>query len=244
MIENVQDSRRAIWEEVLEGVVEPAHVPAGDLIFRSGSPPRIALIRAGIVRVYLSGTKGHQLTIRYGRRGDLVGLAPLLGGSRTWSAEAVVDSTVELLTMDHIHAAAGRRPELPWLIAEHVATWLSSGLHALQESCSLPTAARIARHLGEMALPSHDGLAVAHITHQRLADAVGTAREVVSRELSALRANGIIATKPQRVEILDAQRLKQIATGRVPGRERGPHPPHTVATGTEPHADATRPDTD
>ena len=64
LAENVQDSRRAIWEEVLGGVVEPASVPAGDLIFRVGSPPRIALSRAAIVRVFLSGTNGQQLTIR------------------------------------------------------------------------------------------------------------------------------------------------------------------------------------
>lgn len=220
MVENVQDSRRAVWEEVLEGMVEPAYVPAGDLIFRMGSRPRIVLIRAGIVRVFLSGTNGQQLTIRYGRRGDLVGLAPLLGGSCTWTAEAVVDTTVELLTMNHVHAAAGLRPDLPWLIAEHVAAWASNALHTLQESRSLPTAARIALHLGEIALPSHDGIAVAHITQQRLADAAGTAREVVSRELSALRAKGIIATKPQRIEILDGQWLRRIALGRIPARER------------------------
>jgi len=220
LVENVRDSRRDLWEELLEGIVEPAYVPAGDLIFRLGSPPRIALMRAGIVRVFLSGTNGQQLTIRYGRRGDLVGLAPLLGGSCTWSAEAVVDTTVELLTMNHVNAAAGRRPDLPWLIAEHVATWASNALHTIQERWSLPTAARIARHLDEIALPSHDGFAIAHITQQRLAIAAGTAREVVDRELSALRAQGIIATKPKRVEILDEQRLKRIALGKAPGRER------------------------
>ncbi len=218
MVENVQDSRRAIWEEVLEGVVEPAYVPAGDLIFRPGAPARIALIRAGIVRVFLCWTAGQQLTIRYGRRGDLIGLIPILGGSRMWSAEAVVETTVEILTMDHVRAAAARRPDLPWLIAEHVATWASSALHTLQESRTLPAAARIALHLGAIALPTHDGLAVAHITQQRLDDAAGTAREVVNRELSGLRAKGIIATKPQRVEILDEQRLNRIALGRIPGR--------------------------
>ncbi len=220
MVENVQDSRRAIWEEVLEGFVEPAYVPAGDLIFRPGAPPRIALIRAGIVRVFLCGTTGQQLTIRYGRRGDLVGLLPLLGSSSMWSAEAVVDTTVEILTMDHVRAAAGRRPDLPWLIAEHVANWASRALHTLQESSSLPAAARIAIHLRAIALPTHDGLAVAHITQQQLADAAGTAREVVNRELGALRAQGIIATKPQRVEILDEGRLNRIALRRIPGRER------------------------
>jgi hypothetical protein len=55
LVEEVRDSRRATWEEVLEGAVEPAYVPAGDLTFRPGATPRIALIRAGVVRVFLSG---------------------------------------------------------------------------------------------------------------------------------------------------------------------------------------------
>jgi hypothetical protein len=58
---------------------------------------RRASRHAGIVGIYLSGTSGQQLTIRYGRQGDLVRLAPLLSGSRSRSAEAVVDTSVELL---------------------------------------------------------------------------------------------------------------------------------------------------
>jgi hypothetical protein len=47
------------------------------------------------------------------------------------------------------------------------------------------------------------------------------------------------------VEILDGQRLKRIALGRVPGRERCPHPPpHKLAMGAEPRADARRLDKD
>jgi len=64
---------------------------------------------------------------------------------------------------------------------------------------------------GTMRAP--DGHAVAHISQQRLADAVGTAREVVTRELRTLRALGVIDTRPERVIVVDEERLARIAAG-------------------------------
>ncbi|HEY8755686.1 MAG TPA: helix-turn-helix domain-containing protein [Candidatus Dormibacteraeota bacterium] len=55
--------------------------------------------------------------------------------------------------------------------------------------------------------------AVAQISHQRLADAVGTVREVISRQLRTLRAQGVIDTLPGRVVIVNEARLDLIAAG-------------------------------
>ena len=67
------------------------------------------------------------------------------------------------------------------------------------DSLAKPMTARVAYHLSQMTLPAPDGRAVAHISHQRLADAVGTVREVISRELRTLRAQGVIDTGPELV---------------------------------------------
>jgi hypothetical protein len=55
--------------------------------------------------------------------------------------------------------------------------------------------------------------AVAQISHQRLADAVGTVREVSSHQLRTLRAQGVIDTLPGRVVIVNEARLDLIAAG-------------------------------
>jgi CRP/FNR family transcriptional regulator, cyclic AMP receptor protein len=218
-MEGVQNNARALLEELLAGIAELTYVPAGDLVFRAGAEPGVALIRMGIVRVFIRGTSGRQVTLRYARPGDLIGLGALLGGSCAWSAEAVVDSNLEVPTVEQMQALASRHPELPWLIAEEIAATSANAIATLAESWSQPMASRVARHLREMALPTPDGRAVAHISQQQLADAAGTAREVVSRELHALRAQGVIATKSQRVEILDEELLGRIAAGGVPARE-------------------------
>ncbi len=173
------------------------------------------LIRAGVVRVFLRTETGRQLTVRYARPGDLVGVVPLLGGTRTWNAEAIVQTTLEVLTVEQIQAAATRHPELPWLITENVAVWASEMARTVADSISQPMVARVARHLREFASSSPNGRAVAHVSHQRLADAVGTVREVISRQLQALRTDGVIETRPGRVIVVDEERLDRIAATRA-----------------------------
>jgi CRP/FNR family transcriptional regulator len=209
-------TRRTIWEDLLGDTSERAHIAASDLVFPAGEAPRIALIRAGLVRVFIRTESGRQSTIRYARPGDLIGLAAVLGGGPTWNAEAIVDATLDVLTLEQIHAAAARHPELPWLVAEQLATLASNVTQTLADSSSQPMVARVARHLGELALRTSDGRAVAYVSHQRLADAVGTAREVVSRQLGRLRAAGVIDTQPGRVTVLDEERLEAIARSELP----------------------------
>jgi CRP/FNR family cyclic AMP-dependent transcriptional regulator len=211
--QEAQNQSPSIWETVLGDAAPQAYVAAGELVFRAGESPTLALIRAGLVRVFI-GTNRQQ-TIRYAQPGDLIGLAPLLGGSRAWSAEAIVQTTITQPTLEQLRAAAALHPELPWLIAEDLATWACVGVAALADSSSQPMVTRVARHLEAVALRGPDGRAVARISHQRLADAVGTVREVISRQLQALRADGVIETQPGRVILVDEDRLEGIAAGRV-----------------------------
>jgi CRP/FNR family cyclic AMP-dependent transcriptional regulator len=210
-----QNPTTTIWETVLGDAAPQAYVPAGELVFRAGEAPTLALIRAGLVRVFISTDGGRQLTIRYARAGDLIGLAPLLGGSRAWNAEAVVQTTITQPTVEQFRSAVALHPDLPWVVAEDLATWACVGVAALADSSSQPMVARVAYHLGAVALRGPDGRSVARISHQRLADAVGTVREVISRQLQALRADGVIETQPGRVILVDEDRLDDIASGRV-----------------------------
>ncbi len=169
-----------MWQEQLGAGVDEVHISAGTLIFRAGQLPRIALVVAGIVREYISTQLGRQMTIGYARTGDFVGLSPSLAGTDQWNAEAITDVGLKVFTFEHVRGAGARNPELPWSIAQHVAALMAESLRTVADASGQPITVRVARHLREMTLRGLDGRAVVHISHQRLADAVGTVREVVS----------------------------------------------------------------
>lgn len=204
------------WIRQLGAGKDRAHLSAGELIFRAGQNRKIVVLWAGLVRTFMAPPSERQMTIRYARAGDLLGVAPCLAGSDDWNAEAITDVEMTVLTVDELRRAAVQNPELPWRVAEHMALWMTAAMHSLADDAGQPMTVRVARHLREMSLRAPDGRLVAHISRQRLADAVGTVREVISRELKVLRTSQVIDTAGRSVTVLDEGRLANIASGRVP----------------------------
>ena len=73
----------------------------------------------------------------------------------------------------------------------------------------LPLRERLARVLLEKAKGSKSHIVSA--THESLASAVGTSREVATRALGKLEAEGVLRTGRKHIEILDMERLTEIA---------------------------------
>ena len=72
---------------------ERADYPAGTTVYRAGSAPQAALVVRGLLRVFLTSAEGRQVTVRYARPGDVLGIAVLVGGPpapvcRRWSHPA------------------------------------------------------------------------------------------------------------------------------------------------------------
>jgi CRP/FNR family transcriptional regulator len=69
---------------------------------------------------------------------------------------------------------------------------------------------RVATHLLDLASIQQRprGRLVARVKQQELADAVGTSREVVARVLRELRLEGLVATGPDSIHVLDPTGLQ------------------------------------
>ncbi len=187
-------------------------VPAGSILYRDEGPPRTGLVVAGLVRIYLTSVEGRQVTVRYAREGDTVGVPMAVGGPVAVSAQAVADSTLLLLHGATIRSLAMADSRVAWRLAEEVTRLLYAVLDAFSGNVFGSVRQRLARHLLDLAAErQRDAVLLAPVSQQALADAVGTAREVVARTLRDLRGAGLVESTRRGVVLLDPDRLHEVA---------------------------------
>jgi CRP/FNR family transcriptional regulator len=200
-----------LWDALVADS-EVIDIAAGQLIYDAGKPAPVVAILSGGARGFVWVAGGRQLTFRYAGPGDLIGLGPRLGGLDSSNAEAITDTRAAFVPLSRVRELVLGDPAVAWILVEQIATWASDLVGNVAAGSRVPMTARVARHLLEVAQPTSGGVA-ANVTHQRLADAVGTAREVVTRTLGAMRRAGIVQTQPGRVVIVDPQRMSRLASG-------------------------------
>ena len=203
------DARRLLLEDA-----RTIRADAAEVIFAATDQPRVGVLLVGRARRYIAAGDGRQVTTGYLGPGDLVGNGTLFGIgllavgalSTCVVAEFRAGRFVRLAHEDRSTGEAFTDATTALVREGHVGLALTA-FGTMRE--------RVAHHL--VALASDEPGAVAPVitmTQQRLADCVGTVREVVARTLREFRAEGLVATAGGRVEVLDAGRLARVAAGR------------------------------
>ncbi|MGH3401174.1 MAG: Crp/Fnr family transcriptional regulator [Streptosporangiaceae bacterium] len=195
--------------ERLRSEGERADYPAGTTIYRAGAAPRAMLVVRGLFRVYMSSPEGRQVTVRYARAADVLGIAVLVGGPANVSSQALAESSLFRISSRALTGAARRDARVAWALAEELNRRLYETLQQTAINAFGSVRQRVAAHLLDLAsaqLHPHGRLA-AQVSQQELADAAGSVREVVARVLRDFRVAGIVATSSDSVLILDAARL-------------------------------------
>jgi CRP/FNR family cyclic AMP-dependent transcriptional regulator len=188
-------------------------VPAGGIVYRDEDAPRSALVVAGLVRVYLSSAEGRQLTVRYARPGAALGVPTAIRGPVRVGAQAVTDSALLMFSATRLATVAAQDVRVAWPLAQEVTGLLYGVLDAFAGTAFGSVRQRLARHLLDLATSRQRGVRLmATISQQGLADAVGTAREVVARTLHDFRAAGLIETSRRGIVLLDPDRIESLAS--------------------------------
>jgi CRP/FNR family transcriptional regulator, cyclic AMP receptor protein len=196
---------------------QAVYYPKGSLSFSGHDEAWAAVVLSGALRYYISNVEGRQLTICYLGVGDLVGdlvgpSAPRRSAPNT-PVQAIEPSLLLHLNRVRLEEIARRRPDMAWPLVEELIGRLRLAYRALASIAFTSVKSRVARDLVERARASSAVRPSLHIavTHQELADAAGTVREVVARAVRELRRDGAIATEPAGVRILDPDALAAAA---------------------------------
>lgn len=184
-------------------------VTAGTPLFHEHqSCEAFPFLLSGSVRVFKSSASGRQLPLYRVHPGDAcVVTSGCLLGHRPYNARGVVEADSELVMMpaedfelllaqrafrDYVFGLFGERlQELMQLIDEVAFRKLDQRL-----------AARLLGHGAEL-----------KISHQQLADELGSVREMISRLLKGFAEDGLVTLGREQIGIRDAAALRRIAAG-------------------------------
>lgn len=186
-------------------------VSAGGVFYRPGEPVGVHFVADGLVRVSMSSEEGRQVTVRYARRGDVLGVPVTVARTAPVVAQAVTDAVLVATRAGILPQLAERDSRVGLWMAEELAARVEDLLHELARNTFWPVRRRLSRHLLDLAADAQQGEdLVVRASHQELADHVGTVREVVTRTLRALRAEGYIANDAGAIRLLDAHALAEL----------------------------------
>jgi CRP/FNR family transcriptional regulator len=178
---------------------------AGEHLDRDGSGRFTFLVLRGLIRLYMISSAGRQVTVRYARRGELTGL------SSVFSEQAVrfqAMTTVEALHVrpETLSEAVRTDTRVAYAVVAQTSRSLVEFQREIGRQAFQSVRQRTVRHLLDLAAPGPTGAVVA-VTQQELADAVGSTRENVARELGELRSEGVIRTSQRKIVIVDPEAL-------------------------------------
>lgn len=202
--------------DLIDELVRSSHAawyPAGTVLAPSTETNAPALILSGRLRYFLTSPDGRQLTVAYTLPGDIIGT--VLQDHHSISARFEVLQATKLLHLDeeHVNSLIALRPALTQAMLIETIDRLRGAYELLAGRAFTSVRVRVARDLWERAkmCDSVEAGQRLALTHQALADATGSVREVVARTIRDLRQEGIICTDATGITIVDAEGLARAA---------------------------------
>lgn len=193
----------------------PRQFTPGELIFGEGDAcPGLFVIESGRIRIFKSSPSGREQVLAMDGPGSSVAELPVFdGGKYPASAAAVEPSTLLFISKQDFHSVCLLHPQVALKVLRVVGRRLR-GLVGIIEELSFTTVRsrlismilRLARQSGQK---TPEGILVPlPASNQELAAHIGTVRELVSRNMSRLQAEGLIRLDGRNLLIPDAEKLR------------------------------------
>jgi len=185
-----------------------ARIPKGRDVFIEGDQvDAIALLISGVVRVYKIGETGREITLyRFGNGESCILTANAILSQKSFPAVATVEQEAEavMIPADTFRDWVRRYDLWREFVFELLSQRLASVMVIVEEVAFRRMDVRLASLLLERGLTSD----LIHITHQEIAAELGSSREVISRILEDLSAQGMIEVSRGMIKILDREGLQ------------------------------------
>jgi CRP-like cAMP-binding protein len=209
----------AVAASLLEQAVETTF-RAGSVFYRGAHHADTAMfgfVIDGLLHFYIHAPDGRSMTVRYATRGEIIGarglaleltgeeMAPL--GASAVNGAALRDARILTLPRSAVIDAARSSAAFSWELLRVVSTQAARHEELLAANVFSPIRSRVALHLINLAVHERDQ-PVVNVSHQEIANAIGTAREVVSRTLCHFEEEGLLRRRGRRLMMIDEAGLR------------------------------------
>ena len=174
----------------------------------------IYYVYEGAIRIYMMSSSGREATIYHRYKGQTGIILPMFESKPeniipVFQAEE--DSLLAYISKTDMYKATQESPDMQSLYMNVTADCVQEVVNEFYGFAFLPLKARVARILLEQIRFGRSDGCFIEVTHEMIANATGTSREVATRTLNRMQEEGLVRTGRRRVEILDLQKLKEIA---------------------------------
>jgi CRP/FNR family transcriptional regulator, cyclic AMP receptor protein len=207
--------------EFLAGRVVMRGYSAGQIVFNEGEPcAGMFVVEAGHVRIFKSSASGREQVLSIDGAGSSVAELPVFdGGAYPASVAAVDDATLLFVSKQDFQALCLAHPQVALKVLRVIGARLRRLVGIIEELSFTTVRHRLAAYLLRLAQTAgtrqDQGVAVLlPASNQELASQIGTVRELVSRNLSRLQAEGLLQMEGRNLLIPDLKALeKEVQSG-------------------------------
>jgi CRP/FNR family transcriptional regulator len=183
-------------------------VPAGTVIFDENQPCQgFPLMLSGSIRVVKASANGRELQLYRVCPGESCILtSSCLLGHTQYRARGVVEQDVELVALSPVAFRTLLSRCEPF--RDYIFSLFSERLTDLMELVSAVAFQKLDQRLAALLIAKSNPI---HLTHQALADELGSVREIVSRLLKGFADQGWVRLGREQIEVVEGDALKQLA---------------------------------
>lgn len=200
-----------VEREFLYNSSKTVDVPTNTIVFGPGKKPdHLLLLLKGIVRVQQLSESGREIVLYRVRAGESCVLtSACMLAFEDYSAQGVTetDSKAVAIPLDVFDRLVAESTGFRRFVFTAFSKRIVELFHIVEDVAFQRIDVRLAERIVELA----QGETKISLTHQQLASELGTAREVISRQLSEFQRRGWIQQSRGTIELVNMRAIEQLA---------------------------------
>lgn len=204
--------------EALANITHMGRASAGQPLFLPDDPSdKVFLLKEGRVKISKVSEEGKELTLAILEQGEIFGeLALIDEGPRETIAEALVDTFICVIGRQDFEKLLEKKPNVALKVTKLIGLRRRAIEAKVEDLVFRDVSSRLAKLLLELAdtygTKVSNGTRIdVKLTHQEIANLIGSTRETTTATLNELRRRGFIEMEKRRLIVVDQSGLETLA---------------------------------